>query len=63
MECNLPDEKNEFHLAMDGSKCATALHDIAMRIRETEKYDKAPITSDEFYIILNDYNINLDYYN
>ncbi len=54
------DEKQAFFRAAKALDLALTLLNISNRLRETDKYDKAPITREEFFEILGDNNINLD---
>jgi len=60
IEFNLPEDQTEYQTSIKGGDYYCALFDIAMRIRETSKYDKEPISSEEFYNILYSYDITLD---
>ena len=55
-----PDDSRAFKQATKAADMYLALFAISDRLRETVKYDKPPITRDEFYEILNSYNVDLD---
>lgn len=54
-----PDDKRDHSLAMKAVDMSLALWAVGVRIRDTEKYDKPHLTQDEYYEILNSYNLNL----
>lgn len=55
-----PDDKLAFARSTKALDMALAILAISNRFRETDKYDKPPITREEFHEILNEYDINLD---
>ncbi len=68
LEFNLPDDQNEFDLAVQGSKMYVALWDISQELRTLWKYEELSEEEwkmverirDKFYDILNDHQISLD---
>ena len=70
LEFKLPDDQQEYELAVNAEKMHSALFDIKQLIRAKLKYnpDGLPdaelkqweIMQDEFYCILDDHNLKLD---
>ena len=68
LEFNLPDDQNEFDLAVQGSKMYLALWDISKELRTLWKYEELSEEEwnmverirDKFYEILDDNQIKLD---
>lgn len=54
------DDLQEFRRMSKAKNMAAALWDIKQRIRDSEKYDKPPITLEEFHEVLNNNDVNLD---
>jgi hypothetical protein len=55
-----PFEQREFKMAASATEVYLALNQIANVFRQMRKYDREAITEEEFYSILEDYNIKLD---
>lgn len=47
LEFNLPEEQEEFRLALDGSKCNIILFNISQKLRSWLKYDHEFKSADE----------------
>ena len=68
LEFNLPDDQNEFDLAIQGSKMYLALWDISQELRTLWKYEElnedewnmVERIRDKFYEILDENQIKLD---
>lgn len=68
LEFNLPDDQNEFDLAVQGGKMYLALWDISKELRTLWKYEELSEEEwnmverirDKFYEILDDNQIKLD---
>ena len=68
LEFNLPDDQNEFDLAIQGSKMYLALWDISQELRTLWKYEELSDEEwkmverirDKFYEILDENQIKLD---
>ena len=70
LEFELPDDQEEYELAVDGPKMYSALWEIKQLIRSKLKYNSDGLTAieleqweimqDEFYSILSEHNLKLD---
>ena len=70
LEFELPDDQEEYEMAVDAPKMYSALWDIKQLIRSKLKYNPDSLTDielkqweiiqDEFYCILDNHNLKLD---
>lgn len=68
LEFNLPDDQNEFDMAVQGGNMYAALWDISQELRTLWKYEELSEEEwkmverirDKFYEILGDHQISLD---
>jgi hypothetical protein len=64
----LPEEQTEFNTAIQASATKSMLWDFSQQLRSWQKYhndfkdanDALDKIREEFYILINDYNINID---
>lgn len=68
IEYNLPDEQNEYEVAMQATKVQSFLWDFSQQLRSWRKYhhdfkdanDALDQIREEFYRLLSEHNVNID---